>query len=83
MFNRNGKPIRRFKLDLINPFKVLWFDNVWAVFNKSGQLQIQHSQVLDLGITNDEVLDVARENNLLYILTNTSIQIFEISKIPF
>lgn len=83
MFNRNGKPIRRFKLDLINPFKVLWFDNVWAVFNNSGQLQIQHSQVLDLGITNAEVLDVARENNSLYLLTNTSIQIFEISKIPF
>ena len=83
MFNRNGKPIRRFKLDLINPFKVLWFDNVWAVFNNSGQLQIQHSQVLDLGITNAEVLDVARENNSLYLLTNTSIQIFEISKIHF
>ena len=83
MFNRNGSLTRRFKLNIKNPFKVSWFDNNWAVFNDMGQLEFQNAQILNIDTEETNIIDIAHENNLLYVLTDSIIKIIEIPKIPF
>ena len=68
-----------FELYFESPQKLMFIDRNWSAINSKGQVQFINEPVFDLAIEKEDVLDSYFDQKSLFILTKTSIYIFDSS----
>ena len=79
VYGRSGRMQRKYKTDIKNPQKLMFINRNWTAINSKGQLQFINEPVFDLAIQKEDVLDSYYDQKNLFILTKTSIFIFDSS----
>ena len=79
IYNRSGRLQRKFKIELENAQKPFFLDGRWAVINSVGNIQFSNGSRSNLFTDQEIVLDSYLDREDLYVLTKTSIYIFDTS----
>ena len=79
VYGRSGRLQRKYKVDIKSPQKLMFIDRNWSAINSKGQVQFINEPVLDLAIEKEDVIDSYFDQKSLFILTKTSIYIFDSS----
>ena len=81
LYARSGKLIRRFSIDIPNPFIILSFGSLWLIINEMGQLQLLGKNPIQLPIGSATILDAIINDGMLLVLTDSTLIIYEISNL--
>jgi len=78
LYSRFGKLIRRFNIQIKDPFIILPFQSSWIIINESGEVEFLDENPIILFSDKKKVKDAIVDEGKLFLLLDTSLLIYDI-----
>lgn len=79
---RSGRLIRRYPISIDDPIRILTLDQSWLAVSNKGMIQILGHSPIQLPMEGQEVKDAIVVNNMVWILSDKAIMIYDVSPTP-